>query len=44
MFYPQLGMELEQAYEHASGHMINNLMDAETQRGLNAFVNKKAKD
>jgi|TARA_B110001469_G_scaffold11747_1_gene11837 enoyl-CoA hydratase/carnithine racemase len=44
MFYPQLGMELEQAYEYASEHMINNLMDAETQRGLNAFVTKKTKD
>jgi enoyl-CoA hydratase/carnithine racemase len=44
MFYPQLGMPLAQAYEYASGHMISNLMDSETQRGLNAFVNKKSKD
>jgi len=44
MFYPQLGMALEQAYEYASKHMLNNLMDEETQRGLNAFVNKTPKD
>tara|TARA_B110000285_G_C15065004_1_gene584593 strand:+ start:279 stop:1055 length:777 start_codon:yes stop_codon:yes gene_type:complete len=41
MFYPQLDMDLGKAYEYASGHMVNNLMDAETQNGLNAFVNKK---
>ena len=44
MFYPQLGMTLGQAYEYATGHMVNNLMDAETQGGLDAFVNKTSKD
>jgi len=44
MFYPQLDMPLEQAYGYASEHMVNNLMDAETQRGFDAFVNKKPKD
>ena len=44
MFYPQLDMTLGQAYEYATGHMVNNLMDAETQGGLDAFVNKTSKD
>ena len=44
MFYPQLDMTLGQAYEFATEHMVNNLMDAETQGGLDAFVNKKSKD
>jgi len=44
MFYPQLDMALEEAYEYASKHMVNNLMDEETQRGLNAFVNKTPTD
>ena len=44
MFYPQRDMALEQAYSYASEHMVNNLMNEETQRGLNAFVNKTSKD
>jgi len=44
MFYPQLDMELEKAYEYASEHMVNNLKDADTQRGLNAFINKKSRN
>lgn len=44
MFYPQLHMPLDQAYEYASGHMVCNLMDTETQRGLNAFVTKRPKE
>tara|TARA_B110000881_G_scaffold217578_1_gene235310 strand:- start:8128 stop:8904 length:777 start_codon:yes stop_codon:yes gene_type:complete len=43
MFYPQLNMALEQAYVFASEHMVNNLLDAQTQRGLNGFVNKTPK-
>ena len=43
MFYPQLNMALEQAYAFASEHMVNNLLDAETQLGLNGFVNKTPK-
>ncbi|MDB9958224.1 enoyl-CoA hydratase [Oceanospirillaceae bacterium] len=41
MFYPQLDMPLEQAYDYASEHMLNNLKDEQTQTGLNAFVFKK---
>ena len=44
MFYPQLDMELGKAYEYASGHMVNNLKDADTQSGLNAFINKKSRN
>ncbi len=44
MFYPQLNMPLDQAYEYASEHMLCNLMDAETQGGLNAFVTKKPRE
>ena len=43
MFYPQLTMELPQAYQFASEHMVCNLMNNETQQGLDAFVNKKPK-
>ena len=42
MFYPQLDMPLEQAYDYASEHMLNNLKDEQTQIGLNAFVFKKS--
>ena len=44
IFYPQLDMELGKAYEYASDHMVNNLKDADTQSGLNAFINKKSRN
>ena len=44
MFYPQLDMELGKAYAYASDHMVNNLKDADTQSGLNAFINKKSRN
>jgi enoyl-CoA hydratase/carnithine racemase len=43
MFYPQLNMDLPQAYQFAAEHMVCNLMTPETQQGLDAFVNKKPK-
>jgi len=43
MFYPQLNMDLPQAYQFAAQHMVCNLMAPETQHGLDAFVNKKPK-
>jgi len=43
MFYPQLNMDLPQAYQFAAEHMVCNLMTPETQHGLDAFVNKKPK-
>ena len=43
MFYPQLNMELKQAYELATEHMVCNLMTEETQAGLTAFTSKKTK-
>jgi enoyl-CoA hydratase/carnithine racemase len=40
-FYRQLEMPLEQAYEYASGVMVQNMLEAEAEEGIGAFLQKR---
>ena len=41
MFYPQLTMELEQAYAYASEVMVENMMTEDVAEGINAYIEKR---
>lgn len=40
-FYRQLDMTLEDAYAYASGVMVENMLDAEAEEGIGAFIDKR---
>jgi enoyl-CoA hydratase/carnithine racemase len=40
-FYRQLDMSLEGAYAYASGVMVENMLDAEAEEGIGAFIEKR---
>jgi len=41
-FYRQLDMPLEEAYRYASNVMVENMLDAEAEEGIGAFIDKRA--
>jgi enoyl-CoA hydratase/carnithine racemase len=41
-FYRQLDMSLEDAYRYASNVMVENMLDAEAEEGIGAFIDKRA--
>jgi enoyl-CoA hydratase/carnithine racemase len=40
-FYRQIEMGLAQAYDYAAGVMIENMMHAESEEGIGAFLDKR---
>jgi enoyl-CoA hydratase/carnithine racemase len=40
-FYRQLEMPLEEAYAYASKVMVENMLDAEAEEGIGAFIDKR---
>jgi enoyl-CoA hydratase/carnithine racemase len=40
-FYRQLEMPLEEAYRYTAGVMVENMLDAEAQEGIGAFLDKR---
>jgi enoyl-CoA hydratase/carnithine racemase len=40
-FYRQLDMTLEEAYRYASAVMVENMLDAEAEEGIGAFLDKR---
>ena len=40
-FYRQLDMKLEDAYRYASAVMVENMLDAEAEEGIGAFLDKR---
>jgi enoyl-CoA hydratase/carnithine racemase len=40
-FYRQLDMPLEDAYAYASAVMVENMLDAEAEEGIGAFLEKR---
>jgi enoyl-CoA hydratase/carnithine racemase len=40
-FYRQLDMPLEEAYAYASAVMVENMLDAEAEEGIGAFIDKR---
>jgi enoyl-CoA hydratase/carnithine racemase len=43
-FYRQLDMPLEDAYAYASQVMVENMLDAEAEEGIGAFIDKRKPD
>jgi enoyl-CoA hydratase/carnithine racemase len=43
-FYRQIEMSLADAYDHAARVMVENMMHAESQEGIGAFLEKRAPD
>jgi enoyl-CoA hydratase/carnithine racemase len=41
-FYRQLGMPLAEAYEYASGVMVENMLKHDAEEGIGAFIGKRA--
>ena len=41
-FYRQLDMTLDDAYAYASAVMVENMLDAEAEEGIGAFIGKRA--
>jgi enoyl-CoA hydratase/carnithine racemase len=41
-FYRQLDMKLEEAYRYTSAVMVENMLDAEAEEGIGAFLDKRA--
>lgn len=41
-FYHQLEMPLEEAYRYATQIMVENMLDAEAEEGIGAFIDKRA--
>lgn len=41
MFYRQLQLDLDQAYDYAGGVMAENMMAADTREGISAFIEKR---
>ncbi len=42
MFYRQLELGLEDAYDYASGVMAENMMEKDAREGIAAFLEKRA--
>jgi enoyl-CoA hydratase/carnithine racemase len=40
-FYRQIDMPLEDAYAYASAVMVENMLDAEAEEGIGAFIDKR---
>ena len=40
-FYRQLDMPIEEAYRYASSVMVKNMLDAEAEEGIGAFIEKR---
>jgi enoyl-CoA hydratase/carnithine racemase len=40
-FYRQLDMPLEDAYAYAAKVMVENMLDAEAEEGIGAFIDKR---
>jgi enoyl-CoA hydratase/carnithine racemase len=40
-FYRQLDMSLDEAYAYASSVMVENMLDAEAEEGIGAFIDKR---
>jgi enoyl-CoA hydratase/carnithine racemase len=40
-FYRQLDMPLDEAYRYTAEVMVNNMMDADAEEGINAFIEKR---
>jgi enoyl-CoA hydratase/carnithine racemase len=40
-FYRQLEMPLEEAYRYTSTVMVENMLDAEAEEGIGAFLDKR---
>ena len=43
-FYLQIEMPLAQAYAYAAGVMVENMMHAESEEGIGAFLDKRPPD
>jgi enoyl-CoA hydratase/carnithine racemase len=43
-FYRQVEMSLAEAYDYAAGVMVENMMHAESEEGIGAFLQKRAPD
>ena len=43
-FYRQVEMSLADAYDHAAGVMVENMMHAESEEGIGAFLQKRTPD
>jgi enoyl-CoA hydratase/carnithine racemase len=43
-FYRQVEMSLAEAYDYASGIMVENMMHGESKEGIGAFLEKRAPD
>jgi enoyl-CoA hydratase/carnithine racemase len=43
-FYRQIEMSLADAYDYAAGAMVENMMHAESEEGIGAFLEKRAPD
>ncbi|MCL4164173.1 UNVERIFIED_CONTAM: hypothetical protein GTU68_015124 [Idotea baltica] len=43
-FYEQLGMDTAAAYAHTGAVMVENLANADTREGMQAFIEKRAPD
>jgi enoyl-CoA hydratase/carnithine racemase len=41
-FYRQIEMDLAEAYDYAAGAMVQNMMHAESEEGIGAFLEKRA--
>jgi enoyl-CoA hydratase/carnithine racemase len=40
-FYRQLDMPLDEAYAYATAVMVENMLDAEAEEGIGAFIDKR---
>ena len=40
-FYRQLEMPLDEAYRYTAGVMVENMLDAEAEEGIGAFLDKR---
>jgi enoyl-CoA hydratase/carnithine racemase len=43
-FYRQIDMPLDPAWDYAAGVMVENMMHAESEEGIGAFLDKRAPD
>ena len=43
-FYRQIEMPLADAYDYATGVMVENMMHEESKEGIGAFIDKRAPD
>ena len=43
-FYKQIEMPLAEAYDYAAGVMVENMLHAESEEGIGAFLEKRPAD